>query len=158
MTTDVETSDAWIRAQDRYIEDLNEEEQWMFFRASPESLLDDAITAEKSHGMNSATRGVMEKLQPFVAAIKQYGDAVDVYSSTYSLALGPIWGSIKVLLHVCTQDPQSTFFYTILIEIPGRLRTNSANTLTNLLKCSQELGMSYHASELTRDSSPTMKV
>ena len=158
MTTDIETSDAWIRAQDRYIQDLNEEEQRMFFRASPESFLDDAITAEKSHGMNSATRGVMEKLQPFVAAIEQYGDAVDVYSSTYSLALGPIWGSIKVLLHVCTQDPESAFFCTILIEIPSRSRTNSANTLTNLLKCSQELAMSCRALELMRGSSPTMKV
>ena len=102
MTTHVEPSDAWIRAQDRYIQDLNEEEQRMFFRASSESRLDDVISAEKSHGMKSTTRNVMEKLQPFVAAIVQYGDALDVYSSTYSLALAPIWGSIKVLLHVCT--------------------------------------------------------
>lgn len=72
----------------------------MYFKASPESLLDDAITAEGSHGTNSTTRKVMEKLQPFVAAIVQYGEAIDVYSSTYSLALGPIWGSVKVLLHV----------------------------------------------------------
>ena len=101
MTTHIETSAAWVRAQDRYIEDLNEEEQRMFFRASPKSLLDDAIIAEKSHGTDSNTRKVMEKLQPFVAAIEQYSDAVNVYSSTYALALGPIWGSIKVLLNVC---------------------------------------------------------
>ena len=111
MATHIETSDAWIRAQNRYIEDLNEEEQRMFFRASPDSLLDDAITAEKSYGTNSTTRSVMEKLQPFVAAIVQYGDAVDVYSSTYSLALGPIWGSVKVLLHVCT--PQSPVCFAL---------------------------------------------
>ena len=111
MTTHIETSDAWIRAQDRYIEDLNEEEQRMFFRASPESLLDDAMTAEKSHGTDSTTRTVMEKLQPLVAAIVQYGDAVDVYSSTYPLALGPIWGSIKVLLHVC--NPESLVCFVI---------------------------------------------
>lgn len=158
MTTHIETSDAWIRAQNRYIEDLNEEEQRMFFRASPESLLDDAITAEKSHGMNSTTRSVMEKLQPFVAAIEQYGDAIDVYSSTYSLALAPIWGSVKVLLHVCTQDPQSALSCTVLIRIPGRLRADSPNILTNLLRCSQELAMSCRASERMRDSSPTMKV
>ena len=100
MTTHTDPSDAWIRAQDRYVEDLSEAEQRIFFRASPESLLDDTVTAERSHGMKSTTRHVMEKLQPFVAAIVQYSDAVDVYSSTYSLALGPIWGSIKVLLHV----------------------------------------------------------
>lgn len=100
MASQVQTSDAWIRARDRYVEDLSEEEQRMYFRASPESLLDDASAAEKSHGTKSTTRRVMEKLQPFVAAIEQYGQAIDVYSSTYPLALGPIWGSIKVLLHV----------------------------------------------------------
>ena len=100
MASPVQASDAWIRARDRYVEDLNEEEQQRYFKASPESLLDDARAAEQSHGEKSTTRSVMEKLQPFVTAIEQYGEAIDVYSSTYSLALGPIWGSIKVLLHV----------------------------------------------------------
>ena len=109
MATHIETSDAWIRARDRYFGDLNEEEQRMFFMASPESLLDDTIIAEKSHGMNSTTRSVMGKLQPFVAAIRQYGDAVNVYSNTYPLVLGPIWGSIKVLLHVCTPGSSVRF-------------------------------------------------
>ena len=77
----------------------------MYFKASPESLLEDSRTAEKNYGAGSTTRRVMEKLQPFVTAIVQYGDAVDIYSSTYPLALGPIWGSVKVLLHVGSQKP-----------------------------------------------------
>ena len=93
-------SDAWIRAQTQFVKDLSEEEQRSFFNASPRSLLDDAVTAEGSHAERSTTRSVMEKLQPFVAAVEQYGEAIDVYSSTYSLALGPIWGSMKILLHV----------------------------------------------------------
>lgn len=100
MGSPVAASDAWIRARDRYVEDLNEEEQHRYFKASPESLLDDASASEKFHGTNSTARSVIEKLQPLVGAIEQYGEAVDVFSSTYSLALGPIWGSIKVLLHV----------------------------------------------------------
>ena len=100
MALPIQTSDAWIRARDRYVEDLNEEEQQTYFDASPESLLEDARAAEKSHFTKSTTRSVMEKLQPFITAIEQYGEAIDVYSNTYSLALGPIWGSIKVLLHV----------------------------------------------------------
>ena len=95
MAMHIEISDAWIRARDCYVEDLNEKEQQMYFRASPESLLDDASTAEKNHGANSTTRRVMDKLQPFVAAIVQYGDAIDVYSNTYSLALGPIWVALR---------------------------------------------------------------
>ena len=103
MATHIEISDAWIRARDRYVEDLNEDEQQMYFTASPESLLDYASKAEKNHGANSTTRKMMDKLQPLVAAIVQYGDAIDIYSNTYSLALGPIWGSIKVLIHVGIQ-------------------------------------------------------
>lgn len=100
MSSQVQISDAWISARDRFVRDLDEEEQQRYFKASPESLLEDASAEEKLHATKSTTRGVMEKLQPFVAAIEQYGAAIDVYSNTYSLALGPIWGSIKVLLHV----------------------------------------------------------
>ena len=100
----MQTSDAWITARNQYVEDLNEEEQQMYFRSSPETLLDDARTAERSHSMNSTTRRVIDKLQPFIAAIEQYGEAINIYSSTYSLALGPIWGSIKVLLHVSSTE------------------------------------------------------
>lgn len=112
MGSPVPASDAWIRARDRYVEDLSEEEQQRYFKASPESLLEDASTAEKSHGTTSTSRRVMEKLQPLVSAVEQYGEAVDVYSSTYSLALGPIWGSIKVLLHVSLFESPGPFKYT----------------------------------------------
>ena len=100
MDSQAQMSDAWTRAQTKFVKDLSEEEQRTFFKASPESLLDDAVAAEGSHAERSTTRSVMEKLQPFVAAVEQYGEAIDVYSSTYSLALGPIWGSMKILLHV----------------------------------------------------------
>lgn len=82
MASPIQTSEAWIIARDRYVRDLNEEEQQKYFNASPESLLGNASAAEKSHSTESTTRNVMEKLQPFVTAIEQYGEAVDVYSST----------------------------------------------------------------------------
>ena len=100
MDSQAHISDAWKRAQTQFVKDLSEEEQQAFFRASPESLLDDAVAAEGSHAGGSTTRSVMKKLQPFVTAVEQYGDVMNVYSSTYSLALGPIWGSMKVLLQV----------------------------------------------------------
>ena len=102
-------SNAWIRAQAEFVKDLSEEEQRTFFKASPESLLDDAVAAERSHAEKSITRSVMEKLQPFVAAVEQYGTAIDVYSNTYSLALGPIWGSMKVILQVGQSHTRLSF-------------------------------------------------
>lgn len=154
MGSHVQGSDAWIRAQDRYVEDLSEEEQQRYFKASPESLLEDASAAEKSHGMISSTRSVMEKLQPFVAAIEQYGEAVDVYSSTYSIALGPIWGSIKVLLHVSLWGALWLFTMTKIFFL-FRSHVSLVNTLTSLWKCLKESAMSYRASKLTKGSSQT---
>ena len=150
MASPTQVSDAWIRARDLYVQDLSDEEQQTFFRASPESIVDDASNAESNHGMKSTTRSVIEKLQPLVAAIEQYGHAVDVYSSTYPLALGPIWGSIKVLLHASTQNLLDYPKMLTLMSI--RSHVNLANTLTSLLTCLRELAMSYRAFELMRDS------
>ena len=109
MESQAQMSDAWIRARNQFVNDLSEEEQRTFFKASPESLLDDAVAAERSHAERSTTRNIMEKLQPFVAAVEQYGTAIDVYSNTYSLALGPIWGSMKVLLRVGQSSTLNSF-------------------------------------------------
>ncbi|KAM0798419.1 hypothetical protein BDR22DRAFT_808989 [Usnea florida] len=103
MDSQAQMSEAWRRAQAEFVKDLSEDEQLAFFKASPESLLDDAVAAERSHAESSTTRSITEKLQPFVAAVEQYGAAIDVYSNTYSLALGPIWGSMKVLLHIARE-------------------------------------------------------
>ena len=157
MGSPVPASDAWIRARDRYVEDLSEEEQQRYFKASPESLLEDASAAKKSHGITSTSRRVMEKLQPLVAAVEQYGEAVDVYSNTSSLALGPIWGSIKVLLHVSPAKARGPFsnansvFYV-------RSHVSLASTLTSLWKCLKESATSCHALELTKDCSRIMSI
>ena len=151
MVSLAQTSDAWIRARDRYVQDLNEEEQQKFFQASPESLLDDASAAERSHGMKSTTRGVMEKMQPFVTAIEQYSAALDIYSNMYPLALGPIWGSIKVLLHVSSRELCG--YSTMLIPFSVRSHKSLASTSTSLSTCLQGLAMSYHALELMKDYS-----
>lgn len=117
----------------------------MYFRASPESLLEDASAAEKSHRTKSTTRSVMEKLQPIVAAIEQYGQAIDVYSNTYSLALGPIWGSIKILLHVSFLRVHK-LLHDANVGFLTRSLVSLANTLTSLLICLQGLAMFCHAS------------
>ena len=74
--------------------------QRVFSRASPEAILYDASAAEKAHRATSATREVVKKLQPFIEAVEQYGAALDVYSNIYPLVMGPIWGSVRVVLHV----------------------------------------------------------
>ena len=92
--------DAWNRARNRFLEDLSEDEQRVYSQATPESILYDASAAEKRHAESSTSRKILEKIQPFVRAVEQYGEAMDIYSSTYPLVMGPLWGSIRVVLLV----------------------------------------------------------
>ena len=100
MGTVLPHQDAWTRARDRYAEDLTAGEQAMFTEASLEKVFYDASVAEKKHAASSKTRDLWSKLDPLVTAIEQYGEAIDVYSNAYSLALCPLWGSVRVILHV----------------------------------------------------------
>lgn len=96
----LDTRDAWTRARDRYVEDLSEEEKPIFLDASIENIFYTASVAQKTHQSSSVGRRIGSKLQPVVAAIDQYGKALDVYANTSSLIMCPLWGSIRVLLHV----------------------------------------------------------
>ena len=100
MASTLPSLDAWTRARNRYIEDLTHEEKQLYMQATPEKIFYDASAAEKRHEAGSTSRGLMHKLQPFVAAIEQFGEALDVYSNAYPLALSPIWGSIRIVLSV----------------------------------------------------------
>ena len=72
----------------------------MFNEASLEKVFYDASAAEKKHATSSNTRALSRKLEPLVSAIEQYGEAIDVYSNSFPLALCPLWGSVRVVLHV----------------------------------------------------------
>jgi len=100
MAENFPITDPWVRARNRYLEDLDEEEQKSFQTASIENLFYSATASQKDHEMNSKTRFLFRKLEPLVAAIDQYGKALDVFSNTNSLAISPIWGSIRVVLQV----------------------------------------------------------
>lgn len=104
MAQNVFSADAWTRARNRFVEDLTDEEQRVFFQASPETILYDASAAEKIHQTKSTTRGVLTKIQPFVEAVVQYGQALDAYSNIYPLVMGPLWGSVRVVLHLARES------------------------------------------------------
>ena len=92
--------DAWTRARDRFVQDLSESEQRLFFQASAESVLYSVSAANRIHEEQSSMRKILAKIQPFVSAVEQYGKALDVYANTYPLVMGPLWGSIRIVLHV----------------------------------------------------------
>jgi hypothetical protein len=98
------------------MEDLDEEEKKIFATASLENLFYSASAAQKDYEEKSRSRAISRKLEPFVGAIDQYGKALDVYSNTYSLAMAPLWGSIRVLLHVESSPHQFSVLVNILLQ------------------------------------------
>ncbi|KAL8949232.1 MAG: hypothetical protein Q9222_004640 [Ikaeria aurantiellina] len=100
MPTTIPHKDAWTIARDRFVEDLSEEEGKLYETASPESIFYSASVAEKTHASSSGSRSLAAKLGPLIAAIDQYGMALDVYANTYHLLLCPLWGSIRIILHL----------------------------------------------------------
>ena len=93
-------NDPWESARMLFVKDLSIEEQKLFETSTLNNLLENAIAAQKEHEENSHSRTISKKLEPFVSAIDQYGRALDMFSNTYSIAMAPLWGSIRVLLHV----------------------------------------------------------
>ena len=98
------TVNAWTRARERYIEDLTDEEKRLFAKGSKatlEATLYDASAAEKSHRVSSRGRKFTSRiLLPFIDAIDQYSEALDVYANASSTIICPLWGSVRVIMHV----------------------------------------------------------
>ena len=59
--------------------------------------------AEKAHRDKSISRKVSQALKPFLQGVHQYGQALDVISNSSSMVLCPLWGGIRVMLHLATE-------------------------------------------------------
>ena len=130
MAQNAFSPDAWTRARNRFIEDLSPDEKRLYFQATPETIFYDASAAEKMNKDKSTSRTVFENLQPFIEAIDQYGGALDVFANTYPLVMSPLWGGIRIVLHV--RDPGNS--HTCL-----KTPTNQLSLLVNVASISEEL-------------------
>ena len=92
-------NDAWTKARERFIEDLEEPERLMFAEASIENIFYSASTAQKVHQQGSRSLYLASKLDTLLAGIDQYGKAMDVLSQA-SPFICPLWGALRVLIHV----------------------------------------------------------
>ena len=92
--------DPWLLARDRYVEDLSEDEKVLFTNATIENVFYSASAAQKRHEADSKTRLAARKLKPLVAALDQYGRALDTYSNASPAIMCPLWGSVRVVLQV----------------------------------------------------------
>ncbi|KAH8154666.1 uncharacterized protein LAJ45_01195 [Morchella importuna] len=110
--------DPWITAQERYLDGLSDEHKALYKEASVENLFYSTSAAQFKHEKNSKSRAAAKKLQPLIAAITQYGGALDVLSNTSTLFFSPIWGGLRVLLHIAGEFDR---YYSRLIDMLERI-------------------------------------
>jgi hypothetical protein len=90
----------WELAKARFLQDLSDIDRNRFEGATLENVFYDASVSQKKHAADSKSWIVQEKLTSLVEGIDDYGKALDIYSNAYPLVLCPLWGSIRVVLHV----------------------------------------------------------
>ena len=93
-------SDAWSRARYQFKEGLADEEAALFEDATFENVFYGTSAAEKNHRTNSSIRHLATKLNKLFVAINQYGEALDVVANASSMVLCPLWGGIRVIIHL----------------------------------------------------------
>ena len=106
---------AWARARERFIQDLEEPERLMFAEASLENIFYSANATQKAHQVGSRSRLLAAKLDALLAGINQYGKAMDVLSQA-SPFLCPLWGALRVVIHVSALLPTLEYICVILIS------------------------------------------
>lgn len=83
-----------------FVASLSVDEQELFHATkTAQAILQEVSAANGEHKDASVTRRVGAALQPFIAGVEQYGVAIDVFANSSDL-LCPIWGSIRIVLHV----------------------------------------------------------
>lgn len=91
---------AWEEAKEQCMSDLSTAERQLVNTASLEEILADVKRTEEKHSEGSKSRKLSRRLRPVISGIEQYGKAVDVLAGAAQGVLSPLWGGIRILLHV----------------------------------------------------------
>lgn len=117
MTSAESSYDPWSLAKERYLEGLEPHEKTLFHEATLENLYYDTSNLERDDS-NSKSRKIIQKLQPLVEKIEDYGKALDAYANIAPTYISPIWGSIRILIVVARAYGK---FYDRIVETLGRI-------------------------------------
>ena len=93
-------TEPWEAAKRQFLEELGEEDKAIFENATLENIFYKASAAQKVHAKHSKLWAMQEKIQPLLEGIEDYGKALDLFANASSALLCPLWGSVRVVLHV----------------------------------------------------------
>ena len=125
MTSAIIQEDAWVQARERFLENLDQSERAIFANASLENIFYSASVAQKAYETDSKCRRMAARLNVFLAGIDQWGKALDVYANASATILSPLWGSLRVLIHVSVNLLlYKDFFKTLILLASCRRNMN----------------------------------
>ncbi|KAL8647244.1 MAG: hypothetical protein Q9226_006514 [Calogaya cf. arnoldii] len=135
-----------VRFEDRFdgiiqafFETLSPNEKELFKATTiAELLLDEVKAAENIHKDKSISRKVSQALKPLVNGINQYGAALDVISNSSSQFLCPVWGSMRVILHLASEFGEYFGKISAMLEQVG-LHLNSLRRFPRLYPHNERL-------------------
>ncbi|KAF2124058.1 hypothetical protein P153DRAFT_303222 [Dothidotthia symphoricarpi CBS 119687] len=93
----------WDAAKAKFLDGLSPQEIQRFKDATLENLFYDASSVQKRHAHDSRVWLLQERLSSLTDAIEDYGKALDVYANTYGPVMSPLWGSLRVVLHIVSE-------------------------------------------------------
>lgn len=93
--------DPWQSAVQSFKSTLNEKETELFVKATAGEILKEVVELEENQRKLSKLRRWSIRIKPILDAIDDYGRAFDVLANASSV-LPPLWGSLRLLLVVCT--------------------------------------------------------
>lgn len=91
------------RAKKLFLEQLSEDERITYQDANPENLFYQASVLHSGYIRSSKLQKCRETLMPLVGAVKEYGELLATPLSSASVVgtfVSPIWGSLRVVIHV----------------------------------------------------------
>jgi hypothetical protein len=84
-----------------FFDSLTADEQHLYTATTQSSqLLDDVKALEQEDAKKGKVRRLSSKIEPFIAGVEGYASAMDAISNAQSAFLSPIWGSVRIVIHV----------------------------------------------------------
>lgn len=120
-TRDPDLNLRFFSIADAFVKGLRPDEKLLLGAANlSEALLQDAVELDQKYRGKSNSRKAAQKLRSLVDGINQYGAALDVISNSSSLVLCPVWGSMRIILHLATEYGEYFDKLTTMLERIGR--------------------------------------
>ena len=93
-------TEPWETAKARFLNGLADADVAIFRDATPENIFHGSSAAHKKHMADSRFMAFIQRMQPLTEALADIASALDVYANVSAMVLCPLWGSLRVLIHI----------------------------------------------------------